>query len=283
VTSAIIYGLDAQAYRDDDALSYSESKLLQRSPLHLKWWRDHPELRGSSSPAQAFGTMVHTAVLEPSTFDHRYAVGPTVNKNTKEWKEFTAYCADEMILPTTAEDRVAAFTCAENVRAHPVVGPLLADGNAEVSVFWTDSRGVRRKARLDWVKCSGRFAMPLDLKTTQDASRAAFTRSVVNFQYHRQAQWYETGYAAASGLEVSPMLFVVVESAPPYACVAYTLDRWFYAQAARINADLLDLYRHCVKHNDWPGYDTSITDLTAPRFALDEELRELQREEEAYS
>ena len=283
MSGTILYGLDALAYRADDALSYSESKLLQRSPWHLKFWRDHPELRGASSPAMAFGTMVHTAVLEPSTFDHRYAVGPSVNKNTKEWKEFALYCADAVVLPTTAEDRVAAFTCAENVRAHPVVGPLLADGHPEVSVFWSDTKGVKRKARLDWVTTRKRVAMPLDLKTTQDASRAAFTRSVVNYQYHRQAHWYEVGYAAASGLEVSPMLFVVVESIAPYAVAAYTLDRWFYAQAARMNSDLLDLYKHCVDLNDWPGYDSAVTDLTAPRYALDEELRELQREEETYA
>jgi len=279
---AITYGMEASTYRAMEDLSYSESKLLERSPAHLRWWRDNVEARRASSASQAFGTMVHTALLEPATFDQRYWIGPEVSKNSNQWKAFVASCTASGVLPSTAEDREAAFTCAKNVRAHPVVGPLLASGNPEVSCFWADpATGVKCKARLDWVHVTSvATAILLDLKTTEDASREAFKRSVVRYGYARQADWYEKGYALASGLAVSPMLFVVVESAPPYLCVAYTLDRWFMAQAAKTNHALRSLYAHCVEFDEWPGYDTSVTDLEAPRYALDEELRELQREEE---
>lgn len=279
--SAIVYGMPNSEYRAHEGLSYSESKLLQRSPMHLRYWLDHPELRTTSSPAQAFGTMVHTALLEPTTFDQRYAIGPTVNKNSAQWKDFKVMCETSGLIATTAEDREAAFTCAANVRAHPTVGPLLKEGHAEVSVFWTDPvTECPCKARLDWVHPAGRRALLLDLKTAQDASRNAFTRSVTNFQYNRQADWYEGGYRIASGLDVSPMLFVVVESLPPYAVAAYTLDKWFYAQAAKLNRSIRDLYGACVQFEEWPGYNPGITDLIAPRYALDEDLRELQREED---
>jgi hypothetical protein len=278
---SIVYDLANLTYRARPELSYSESKLLQQSAMHLRFWRDHPELRSAGSPAMAFGTMVHTATLEPTTFDQRYAVAPPVNKNTSAWKAFVAECTVASLLPITAEEREAAFTCAGNVRNHPVVGPLMSRGHAEVSCFWTDpATGVECKCRVDWLHpLNLRGVIPVDLKTTQDASRGPFTRSVVTYQYHRQAHWYEQGVAQASGLEVSPMLFVVVESKPPYAVAAYTLDRWFMAQAAKINHDLRSLYKHCLATNDWPGYDPAITDLTAPRWSLDDELRELQREE----
>jgi hypothetical protein len=280
---SVLFGLDNQAYRAMDGLSYSESKLLQRSPAHFRYAKDHPEVF-TPSTAMAFGSMIHTATLEAARFDERYALGPSVNKNTKEWKEFIGYCAIQEVLPCTEEDRAAAFACAASVRAHPEVGPLLADGDPEVSFFWEDkATGVPCKGRIDWVHHLTRRALILDLKSTQDAGRIPFARSVVNFQYHRQADWYEVGYAEASGLEVSPMLFVVVETAPPYLCAAYTLDRWFMAQAAKTNQQLRSLYKHCIEFNEWPGYDPAITDLSAPRYALDEELRDQQREQETYA
>ncbi|HEV8193131.1 MAG TPA: PD-(D/E)XK nuclease-like domain-containing protein [Ktedonobacterales bacterium] len=279
--SAIIYGMANAEYRAHEGLSYSESKLLERSPAHLRWWLDHPEARTASSAPQAFGTMVHTALLEPATFDQRYAIGPAVNKNTAQWRDFRVLCETQGILPTTEEDRVAAFTCAKNVRDHPVVGPLLAQGHSEVSVFWTDPpTGCKCKARLDFVATRKRHPLLLDLKTAQDASRQAFKRSVVTFQYHRQAHWYEGGYAIAANCAVSPMLFVVVESLPPFAVAAYTLDRWFMAQAAKTNHALKSLWQHCIEFDDYPAYNPDITELDAPRYALDEELRAEQREEE---
>lgn len=273
--------LASTAYRARPELSYSESKLLQRAPAALKWHRDHPE-DSTPTPAQAFGTMVHCATLEPAAFDARYVIAPLVDKRTKEWKEFLAFCQLDGRLPCTQDDRVAAFACAESVRTHPIVGPLLAAGHPEVSCFWADpATGVACKARLDWVHpLDARRVMLLDLKTAADATKAVFTRSVVTFQYHRQADWYERGYAIAAGCDVSPMLFVVVESQAPYLCVAYTLDRWFMAQAAKVNYALRALYKHCLEFDEWPGYDPEIVDLEAPRWALDEELRAEMREEE---
>ena len=84
-------------------------------------------------------------------------------------------------------------------------------GRTEVSFFWDDPEtGVACKGRIDRMRRQHNRAWILDLKSTDDASKPAFTRSVVNYAYHRQADWYETGFAQASGLDVSPMLFVVI-------------------------------------------------------------------------
>jgi hypothetical protein len=228
----------------------------------------------------AFGTMTHTALLEPLTFDQRYLMAPDVSKNSGVWKAFLVECADRGALPCTQSDREAAFACAENVRNHPTAGPLFASGYAEVSCFWTDPRtGLECKARIDWIHPVGKGVQLVDFKTSQDASRAAFRRTVTNLGYHFQADWYEGGYALAAGAPVSPMLFVVVETEPPYAVACYTLDRWFMAQAAKRNHDIRTLWKHCLDMGEFPGYDPAISDLDAPRYALDEELRELQREE----
>lgn len=267
-------------YRASEGLSYSESKLLLRSPAHYRWWKDNPQA-SKPSPAMIFGTLMHCALLEPTEFDTRYAVVPDISKNSRDYKQIVAELALQGLTPITRDDRTWAFEAAESLKRHPRVGPLLEGGMPEVSCWWTDTAtGIECKARLDWVNERPPAAILLDVKTTADAAREAFARSVVNFQYHRQAAWYEDGYALASGLGVSPMLFAVVESSPPFACAAYTLDKWFMAQARKVNTQARALYAHCMAMNDWPGYDPTITDLVAPRWALDDELRDERREEE---
>jgi exodeoxyribonuclease VIII len=276
----IIHGLDNAAYRANPALSYSESKLVARSPAHLRHWLDHPRERRTPGPGMAFGTMTHTALLEPATFDQRYGVVPDISKNSREYKTAVIELAAQGLQPCTQEDREAAFACAHNVRTHPTSGPLFATGFAEVSCFWTDPRtGLECKARIDWIHPVGKGVQLVDFKTAQDASRDAFRRTVTNLGYHFQADWYEGGYSLAANVPVSPMLFVVVESDPPYAVACYTLDRWFMAQAAKRNHTIRGIWKNCLDMNDFPGYDPAITDLDAPRYALDEDLRELQREE----
>ena len=284
------YDLANDLYRASADLSYSETKLLARNPAHFRYYQDNPKARTPATAQQFFGTLVHCAVLEPQAFHQRYSVVPDISKNSREWKDLQGYLGEMDLVGITAQQRDDAQAAAASVRAHPRVAPLLASGFAEVSCYWNDPQTrVACKGRLDWVHHPERLedhpkvAVPLDLKTSADASRLAFAKSVINFEYHRQAHWYETGYALASGQLVAPMLFVVVESAAPFLCAAYTLDKWFMAQARKENRRLLDLYRHCTRMNDWPGYDPTITDLEAPRWALDDELRDERRDEERYA
>jgi hypothetical protein len=268
-------------YRQSPGLSYSESKLLLKSPLHYAWAKAHPQAF-KPSPAMMFGTLTHCALLEPSCFDQRYCVVPDISKNSREYRQLVIDLDAQGLEPITQEQRTWAFEAAESLRQHPRLKGLLSDAACEVSCWWKDKQtGITCKARLDAVVHRD-VALLIDVKTTQDASEDAFTRSIVNFQYHRQADWYEQGYAIAGNVEVSPMLFAVVESLPPFACAAYTLDKWFMAQARKLNAQARSIFKYCTEQNEWPGYNDSITDLTAPRWALDADLRDERREEEAY-
>ena len=76
------------------------------------------------------------------------------------------------------------------------------------------------------------------------------------------------------------MMFIVVETLPPYACKPYALSSWFMRQARLMNDRLLSLYAHCCEFDEWPGYDPDITTLEPTAWMLEPELRDAMREEE---
>lgn len=268
-------------YRASEGLSYSESKLLARSPAHYRWMRDHPKLRPAPTYQMILGTMLHCALLEPARFERDYVLAPNVSKLTNAYKDFAQACVQANQRPITEEDRDKVFGMRDALRTHPRISQVLADGRPEVSCWWT-ADGVRLRARLDWVAQMRHGTLPCDVKTTADASPEAFARSVYNLAYHRQADWYLNAVEAClADLEPAlPMLFIVVESSPPYACASYTLHPTFMQLAATENARLRALYKHCMEFDDWPAYDTAITELKPPRWALDADMRrELDIEE----
>jgi hypothetical protein len=59
-------------------LSFSSMKEFSKSPAHFLHYKN--KTRTPSTPAQAFGKLVHTMLLEPSEVAARYAVAPKVNR-----------------------------------------------------------------------------------------------------------------------------------------------------------------------------------------------------------
>jgi hypothetical protein len=274
-----------EMYRASPGLSYSETKLLERTPLHLRWARDNPQL-SKPTPAMMLGTGLHCALLEPARFDVQYVMepAPNMNKNSNAWKEFADACRVQSLTPISIEDRERILGMIASIRRNEKAAKVLGEGQPEVSAWWSDpTTQVACKGRLDWVHPLQGGTLPVDVKTSADASPEAFARSVVNFAYHRQADWYERGFELASGRPTMPMMFIVVETTAPFACACYTLDPYFMVQARKDNERLLALYAHCCEMGEWPGYDPSIVELSPPAWALDAEVRAQMREEAAYS
>jgi exodeoxyribonuclease VIII len=216
------------------------------------------------------GTAVHCAVLEPATFDQRYCLDLDASKNSNAYKAFALECEAQHLTPIAADDRERVFAMRDSLcRNAQIAEALDGPGRSEVSAWWTDPEtGVLCKCRPDRVRAAGDGSLLLDLKTTSDASPEAFSKSIANFGYHTQCDWYVDGYARASGKPVHGMLFVVVESEFPYACAAYTLDEAALQQARWQNAQVRRTYKRCSESGIWPGYAEAVTDIGLPRWAL---------------
>jgi hypothetical protein len=260
--NGIYYDLPAEDYFAAEHINNSSLKLINKSPLHYK---SSLEIKRDETKALVIGSAVHCSVLERESFFDRYAVAPKIDKRTKEGKErFTELeSSGKIILGADDFEQISAITNA--VLFHDTASKILAEGRAEVSVF-TEVLDVQAKCRIDW----HRPGILTDLKTTDDASPSGFARSVANYGYAMQAAWY-LDCCEAAGLDARTFIFIAVEKSPPYAVAIYELTPESI-EVGRIQYQrALALYKHCMATGEWPGYDTSIIQLSLPQWAINQE------------
>lgn len=246
-------------YHADPAISASHLHAIARSPYHY-WSRYLDPNRTPVEPTAAMrlGSLVHCAVLEPEDLLQRYSVAP--DRRTKEGKAAVARMAAEGIEAVSESDMALALSMAASVRVHPAAAALLAQGKAEQSFWWDDAAtGLRCKCRPDWYI----GATVVDLKTTTDASPAAFARSVATFRYHVQASHYLAGLHGAERF-----VFIAVEKTAPYAVAVYELDAAAMAAGDELRQRDMRIIADCRATTDWPGYGDDCQALSLPSWAL---------------
>jgi exodeoxyribonuclease VIII len=115
----------------------------------------------------------------------------------------------------------------------------------------------------------------VDLKSTLDARRAAFERSIHGYGYHIQAAFYALGFEAITGEALRDFAFISVEKHPPYAVAVYRLDDAAIAHGAKLVRQALRTYAGCLERNYWPAYSESIETVSLPAWVrLDPETEE---------
>ena len=215
------------------------------------------------APNLALGRAVHCAILEPGKFyaSYRLLGGARPTKTEK------AVLAENGAIGLSPDSFHEIRAMTESVRRHFSAALLLSEGEAEVSLIWTDEEtGLRCKARVDWL---GEIAA-VDIKTTKDASPAGFAKAVANYHYHVQQAHYLAG-CAALGLPASDFVFVAVEKAEPYPVACYQLSDAAEGVGYRLWRRDLTAFATCQKADRWPAYSDEIEILNLPAWALNEE------------
>ncbi len=238
------------------------------SPATYKAWIDG-RLGDDDTEALAFGRAFHTACLEPERFADEYAVQPDFgNCSLKGPKDARAawragHPAQTWLSPKDGEMLRRMATA---VHAHPKAAKLLAAAGAnEVTLRWDDDDvGLPCKARLDRLVPS--LEVCLDLKSSQDASEAAFARDVEKYGYHRQDALYRDGLEAV-GQGVELFVFIVVEKTAPFLVGLYTVHRKDVEAGRAHNREMMHLLARCLHSGKWPGLSESIIEVRRPRWA----------------
>jgi exodeoxyribonuclease VIII len=154
------------------------------------------------------------------------------------------------------------------VMAHPAAARIMRmKGKAEQSISWRDEEtGELCRARPDWWVPTKRLMA--DVKTTDDASKEGFSRSISKWRYHVQHPYYLDGANAAirqAGIDLPEQryfVFIAVEKKPPYNVGVYVLGDESIQVGRDEYRDNLSTYAECVADGDWPGYSESIETIS---------------------
>ena len=217
--------------------------------------------------AMRFGTMIHTAVLEPEHFESRYALAPDLNKNTKEYKAFKESLGEK--LPIDADDKLRIDAMVKNIKAHVLASAILA-GKHEKSFFWIDKEtDLLCRCRPDSIHLNA--GIIADLKSADDISPDEWIKKAYDLGYHVQAAFYLDGVKAAIeqsgntlGLQNVPdkFVFVAAESKAPYQVANYDFPDFFIDEGRKTYKRLLWRYKNYVankiKGNKPTTYPSSI-------------------------
>lgn len=255
-------------YHNGDGVSKSDLDLLHSCPAKYRYRKDNPD--DNETPAMLFGSMVHKLILEPEDFGNEFAVAPECDRRTKAGKaifdEFAAKSGGRKVV--AASDYEIGKAMRDAVMAHPKAAKLLTGGETETSYYWIDERtGILCKSRPDKVN----LGYIIDLKTTEDASRDGFARSVLNFRYHVQAAWYLKGYEEAMGIAPEGFIFIAVEKKPPYAVAIYVVNDITIELGEKEAAADLDIYAACAQSGKWYGYggeNDEVMTIDLPDWAI---------------
>lgn len=236
-------------------------------PAKVKYAIDNPK---DSTPAQALGTLCHTAILEPERFLRTFARGPDVKLNTKtgkdEWAKAEADNPGKELI--RYHDWMTIEGMVESVWKRPehehIRNVLLACPEREVTVVWIDeATGVLCRARIDALGFEAR--MKADLKTTGCAAVGAFENSIPDYGYHIQAALYQRACDVA-GWDVEDSLIIAVEKEPPYLATSLELTGPVIAEGDRQLTKALQIYAECEKTGVWPGYRAKTEPASFPTW-----------------
>lgn len=271
--------LSNEDYHRLDALSSTGIKQILRSPMHYRYWRDHPQ---EERDALILGSALHMSVLEPDRFAADVVAVPddAPRKPTSRqrgamkpspatlsaigwWDDWEASTVGKVVI--SAEQRVHVEGMGNAVRRHPVYQEFLVHCLTEVSYLWNDARlGTPCRCRFDLLHPE-HFAF--DLKSTRDASPDGFSRAVASYSYHLQEAHYRNGYEHIAHQSLQAFAFIAVENLPPYGVAVYVNPSNAIRYALNRVEEALILYDHCMKTGYWRGYSEKIQPLVLPRWA----------------
>jgi hypothetical protein len=271
--AGIVKGMPEAEYHSRPELSSTEARLILDSAAKYRYKKDHPPL---VNPSKKFdiGSALHSKVLGTG---YEAVVIPTdlLASNgalsTTKAKEFVARARAKGLIPLKAEDFEPVAAMAEAVLANPTARAILEQpGAAETSVF-AQVDGVNVRARFDFLPDQGeRRRIGADVKTTRDASERGFTRSIADYGYDVQRQWYLDALNATTGpmpVGLEPeLVFIAVEKEPPYLNAVYQLPT-VWTEMGRVKAERArKVFAECTESGFWPGYSTEVTLVTPPTW-----------------
>ena len=245
-----------QEYNNAEGIRRSDLWKMEDSPEKFRYYLEHPI---EQTPAMAFGSACHKAILEPDDFGKEYVKAPNIDRRTnagkEEWKKFLEENEGKTFISQDDVDTIAEM---EKALLHcPLAKKLIyGKGQSEVPLFWTDPEtGEKCKVKCDRIVTFNRRKYIVDYKTTVTAETNRFNSEMWRLGYHFQAGMYTEGMMHALKLRKRPgFLFVDQEKKPPYSVNVIEASEELIEAGAIKFRELMDKYHNCKVLDMWPGY-----------------------------
>jgi hypothetical protein len=249
-------------YRDDEAISNSGLSKLAKSAAWFQYCRRNPQ-----GPTEALvrGIATHAAIFESLKFQNTYVQRPKFDRRFAKGKADAHQweLENQGKIALSQEDWDLVIGMRDAVLNHRVARQILAEGEAEQSIYWqSEYPHVRCKARADWLSRD----WLVDLKTTQSASMDAFSTSIAKYRYHVQLAYYLDGLAAIGEAKDHAMI-IAVESEPPHHVAIYAPDTDMLETGRQIYKRDLAVYAKCLLEDRWPGLPEHVQTISLPSWA----------------
>lgn len=276
----IIPNMPMAEYQARLEVSKHDLDLIHKAPYLYKWSKENRK----EDESMSMGTLAHLAILEPDEVAGQIIVLPPaderpnrpmakqlampVDKRTPAaiksitfWEEWDKKAEGKSIVKP--EDLEAVEGMHASLLGHHSIRQILTQPNQrrEHVLLW-GMHGVPCRGRPDIIG----DGVIVDLKTTGDCSREAFSREIFQQRYHAQAAFYMDG-ANANGLGIKAFIFVAVETKPPFLCAYYYASPTMIEWGRIENQRDLSTYKQCVESGNWPGVKSTIDPIELPAWA----------------
>lgn len=247
-------------YDELAGINWSLLRNMRRSPLHYHYAETHQR---PDSDTFRRGRLVHTLVLEPSRFEHDYAVF-SGRRAGKIWEAFKAENAGRTIVKPAMVEAAQAMAAA-------VLAVWTPDEQREVTLTWTDqATGLRCKGRMDAVSPTH----VTELKTTRSVAADFMSRQMHGLDYNCQLAHYRNGVRALTGRDVACRI-VAVEAEPPHDAAVFEVDEEAMIGGEIEVAKFLALVVEHRASGVWPGRYAGPQVLSLPGWATNESDNDL--------
>lgn len=263
-----VYEMAAAVYHADPCplpslSSTGARKIIQDCPAVYWHERQHPP-----EPSEAFtvGSAAHEWLLEGETWPQRHVVLPDDHDSrTKVGKARLESIEAEGKRAVTAEQWETIKAMKAAVDAHPFAGAAFRNGKPERSLFWRDPQfGIWCRCRPDWLPARGTIVT--DYKTCVSANPEDLRKSIANYGYDQQAEWYTRGVKALGIIQKPDFLFVFQEKRPPHVITCVLLDDAALLVGRMKNDRAAAIFATCLRTGIWPAYADDVVTLDLPTW-----------------